>query len=453
MHRQTAGPGGSAAPKGRAQATGSGTGKGSPSACSPGPSTPRVKLPLEVLVSPTPTRALAPLFVVLLAGCGGDDAPEKVPAPTAAEQLCTTVVDTIAGCSDATECQQAIAGDCADVVGVLGDPFLVGWRTCLEAGGDLATCAVSAGESVEPTAAQRAFAKSFCDNCALGVPGCVDVLFGGENPELAPIAQIIAPLSDSVVEEITAECTQGLTCLATFSNCVQGVLAKRALPEKTLLCLVGQLTGTDADAGGCTQGSGGAGAGGTGSGGEGGAGSGASGGTGSGATGSGAGPGSGGGDTGGSGGGGPTCATDANEPNDAKTQATLLDAADDNKLSDCEADQTISAILDDGADDDWFSFWGLDSACPGGIEPHAIVESLDPVEVCVYLEPSGGSDPPTCIEGTLVEDGTYTGCCATGSARLQFGGLVQNDDAHVRIVVSTAAQKCVEYSMTYGFGD
>ena len=131
---------------------------------------------------------------------------------------------------------------------------------------------------------------------------------------------------------------------------------------------------------------------------------------------------------------------------------TLLDAADDNMLSDCEADQTISGAIS-GGDDDWFSYWGLDSACPGDLQPHAIVVSADPVDVCVYLAPSGDSDPPTCIEGTPAVDGSYAGCCGTTTARLQFGGLVQNDDAHVRIVLSPSTPACVEYSMTYGFGD
>jgi hypothetical protein len=383
-------------------------------------------------------RALVFSFV-LLASCGSDEA-QEIAAPTAGEQLCTSLVASITGCAEPSECQQALAGDCADIVGVLGDPFLTRWRSCLDEGGNVGTCAVDAGKAAEITETQRAFGQSFCDHCALGVPGCVDVLFGGANPELAPVAAVIAPLSDDVVEEITAECTQGLTCLATFSNCVQGVLAKRALPEKTMLCLVDQLSGTAPDTCSAAAATGAGGAGGDGAGGAS-----NTGGSGN--------AGVGGGDSGGSGSGGALdCATDGNEPNDSAAQATLVDGANDNKLSDCEGDLTITGELAGDADREWFSFYGMDSACLADIQPHAIVEAAHPVTVCVYLDPAGDSAPPTCLEGTPAEDGSYTGCCGNLAARLQFGANLKNDDAHVRVVLSTTVEACIDYSMVTGYG-
>src|SRR5262245_19357735 len=129
--------------------------------------------------------------------CGGDESGgAATPAPTKAELACQALVGTITGCSAPTACEQALANDCARVAGMLGDLYLDAFGACLDGGGDPASCALEAGVGLTPTAGQHAFAESFCKNCALGVPGCVDVLFGGENAELAPIAAIVAPLSD-----------------------------------------------------------------------------------------------------------------------------------------------------------------------------------------------------------------------------------------------------------------
>ena len=99
------------------------------------------------------------------------------------------------------------------------------------------------------------------------------------------------------------------------------------------------------------------------------------------------------------------------------------------------------------AQDAAFGPTGLD-----GIQPHASVQAAHPVEVCVYLDPVNDSAPPTCMTGAPSTLGTYVGCCGSGEARLAFGGNLQNDDADVRISVSTLTDVCVDYSLTYGFG-
>jgi hypothetical protein len=286
---------------------------------------------------------------------------------------------------------------------------------------------VSAIEGLDTTDAHRAFAEQFCSSCALGVPGCVETLFEGGG-ETQAVGRLLAPLSDGLVTELADTCATGIGCAATFSSCAQGVLVQRGIPENTVSCLIGKLTASES-APGCAAGTGGAG------------GSGAV--TSSSAS------------TGG-GGGGPLDCADDNEPNDETYHATLLDAANDGKLSDCEPALTSTASLAGSEDGDWYSYYGMDAFCGfDELEPHAYVDSDEPLDVCVYLNPLGASAPPTCLEGlpAILSD-DYSGCCGIGGARLQYGANLQNDDALVLIRVSNpdAPDTCIAYDLTYRFG-
>ncbi|HET6584557.1 MAG TPA: hypothetical protein VFG69_13940, partial [Nannocystaceae bacterium] len=104
--------------------------------------------------------------------------------------------------------------------------------------------------------AHRAFASAFCSNCALGVSGCEDTLFDTEESDLAVAGAIITPLGDALVQKLQDECTSGLTCLATFSSCAQGVLAQEAIPTDTLQCVIDGWVSGDADEPTCGMASG-----------------------------------------------------------------------------------------------------------------------------------------------------------------------------------------------------
>jgi hypothetical protein len=372
------------------------------------------------------------LLVLASASCSEEETSDVAPTQTAAERLCAAITSQLEVCGAPTPCDEALVADCADVVGVFSDPFLNAATSCLEAGGDIGSCFATSIEGLETTAAHRAFAEQFCSNCALGVPGCVETLFEGQG-ETQAVGQLLAPLSDGLVAELGETCATGLGCAATFSSCAQGVLVKRGMPEKTVSCIITKLTGADAAAD-CPAG--------TGTGGSGGSG-------GSPPTSSST------GGTGGSGGGELNCVDD-NESNDLMSTATLVDAADDGKLSECEPAQTSVAALAGSQDDDWYIYQGLDGICGfDAIQPHAYAESAVPLTVCVYVKPNGGEVVPTCLEGSAATlGGGYNGCCGSGGARAAFGTNLVNDDAMVLMHVSspTAPETCVDYDLTYRFG-
>src|SRR6185503_1604316 len=126
------------------------------------------------------------------------------------------------GCGPVSPCDEAIVQDCSDVAGILSDGYLRAATACVEASGSWASCALSATSELAPTEAHRAFAKAFCSECALGVPGCEEAFFDAEDPDLALVGSLMLPLGDELVAEIGSECATGITCLATFSSCVQG---------------------------------------------------------------------------------------------------------------------------------------------------------------------------------------------------------------------------------------
>jgi uncharacterized membrane protein YgcG len=376
-----------------------------------------------------------PLIALVVGACTAEEsAPEPV-VVSAAERMCAVLTESIGACAaEATACEQAFVADCADVVGIFSDAFLEGATACLEEGSAFGACVGETVQALEPSAAQAAFAEQFCGQCALGVPGCVSTLFAGSDGDAQAVGMLLLPLSDGLVDELTTSCASSFGCLATFSSCAQGVIVQRGVPENTAVCLLDTLMHPSAGTSSC-DGAGGGGDGGAGGGGTGGAG----GDGGAGADG---------------GGGGELGCTDPGEPNGQPSLATMLDAADDGVLSDCEAAQTIASVLSGAGDEDWYTYEGIDGPCPNAIEPRAVVESTEALSVCVYLRPKGSSAPPTCIEGTPAAFADFTGCCGDGGARLAFGALLQNDDATVLVQVSsaTAPEACIDYDLTYQFG-
>ena len=190
------------------------------------------------------------LALPLFAACKGGDDGETSPA----QRYCAAVETQQASCGTASACDEAILTDCAGVTALLNDAYVGEAATCVESGGGALECLVDSRSAVAPSAAHQAFAASFCDNCALGVDGCEETLFDTAESDLAVAGAIILPLGDSLVQRLQDECTSGLTCLATFTSCAQGVLAEEAIPTDTLQCVVdGWISG---DAGATTCGAG-----------------------------------------------------------------------------------------------------------------------------------------------------------------------------------------------------
>ncbi|MDC0667921.1 hypothetical protein [Nannocystis radixulma] len=180
-------------------------------------------------------------------GCGGkSEKPEETPAA----QFCGSLSEYVGACAAAaTPCDEAMIADCASVVGLVSDGFLRSASDCIQGGGSPFSCLAGAIQGLAPSAAHEAFVAQFCDECAFGIGGCADVLLGRAEgpPELAAASALILPLGDSLVDALREQCTSGLTCLATFPQCAQKVLAEQVIPEQTLQCLLDSFSGKAPD--------------------------------------------------------------------------------------------------------------------------------------------------------------------------------------------------------------
>lgn len=186
------------------------------------------------------------LTLTIPLSCGGSDSDgtRSAPALTPGEKLCKSLQDYVTQCGAATPCDTALVQDCASIVDSLSEPFMNGVSDCINRGEGSMTSCLSAGFSaLTPTRAHTGLAASFCSECAFGAPGCEDAFFSEDNPDTAILGKAILPFSDSLVNDVSSECATGLGCAGSFLSCTQGVIAKRAIPESTVQCLVDNLTG------------------------------------------------------------------------------------------------------------------------------------------------------------------------------------------------------------------
>lgn len=189
------------------------------------------------------TLARRSAALLLLAGLLGCTKPAE---ETPAERFCSTLSAYATACPAlATPCDQAMIADCTSVVGLVSDGFLQSASDCIANGGSPLTCLGGAIVGLKPSPAHEAFVVQFCDECALGVGGCVEVLLGTSEgpPELAAASALILPLGDSLVDALREQCASGLGCLATFPTCAQKVLLEQAIPEQTLQCVLDSFQG------------------------------------------------------------------------------------------------------------------------------------------------------------------------------------------------------------------
>jgi hypothetical protein len=178
---------------------------------------------------------LVPCFTTLLLtlACGAEE-------PTVAERFCEVAADSTGPC-EGNACNDALITDCATMAGLLNDGYLEASTACMETGGDMMTCLKDSLGALAPSDAHRNLASSFCSSCALGVSGCEDVFFSEEDGDAAKAGAVIVPLSDGLADQISDECTSGLTCAATFAGCAQGQIASTGLPSETAKCLVEEI--------------------------------------------------------------------------------------------------------------------------------------------------------------------------------------------------------------------
>jgi hypothetical protein len=196
-------------------------------------------------------RALAVIFLFGLLGaattaaCGDDEGTgggTGKAKETAGQKLCKVAAEAASQCGEGS-CDAALAADCTEVVTVLSDPLIGGAKDCIEGGGEVLSCFVSATDGLVVGAAQQSFADAFCADCAFNAPGCDQ------------IANVTTAFGDDVLDEIASTCFTGLTCVASLPSCVQGVLVARAIPDATAQCLVKSFFDTSSSGGsGCGAG-------------------------------------------------------------------------------------------------------------------------------------------------------------------------------------------------------
>jgi hypothetical protein len=189
------------------------------------------------------------LLAVALGGACSDDEPSEDDGgqpPTAAEAACAAVAEWMTSCGPAGPCDDALLADCAGFAAVVSDGYLDALRQCVSAGQPPSSCMGSALTALQPSASHQQLAATFCAQCALGVPGCEQVFFGGggsEEDSDERLGLVLLPFGDAVVDQVAAECTQGPTCAGTFVGCAQGVIAAQAVPQQSLQCFVDQALG------------------------------------------------------------------------------------------------------------------------------------------------------------------------------------------------------------------
>jgi hypothetical protein len=147
----------------------------------------------------------------------------------------------------------------------------------------------------------------------------------------------------------------------------------------------------------------------------------------------------------------PMCAEDLGEPNDFRSDAVELGMISD------DPDETLAfaGVLDgtdDGpADEDWFTYQGIDGLGETVAPGIALTVDSGTVEVCQFFACNSGDPQVACPEGTsaVVERG-IDGCC--GATGFDFG----DDDVlcvaggfetsgTVWIAVRNGSAQCVEY--------
>ncbi|MEZ4222271.1 MAG: hypothetical protein R3B13_15145 [Polyangiaceae bacterium] len=200
-------------------------------------------------------------FPIILFACSSDDSGGGGPSGSATpgQQMCNALKANITSCGASTPCDDAMVADCAGLVGLLSDNYLTATKSCLDGGGSPGSCLSTSFQGLTPTAAHQSFATTFCGQCLNGlVPSCEQLFFaqGSTIPdELKVAGALILPLGDGLVTQIEQECAtaNALTCAAQFASCAQGVLAKQALPQNTLQCLVDGLIKGDTGVKTCTN--------------------------------------------------------------------------------------------------------------------------------------------------------------------------------------------------------
>lgn len=154
---------------------------------------------------------------------------------------------------------------------------------------------------------------------------------------------------------------------------------------------------------------------------------------------------------GGGGSGGAECVDiGISEPNETEASATKL-----TDVTDCDADSmgTVTGVLKDAADVDWYKFSGSDGVgCT--VDPTRDIASPEPLAICKYIQCVSGTAQFDCPSGTTSDaspDG-HPGCCGTKGFDVSPDCDGISDDATVLVkLTNPGGVACLPYTMNYHY--
>jgi len=387
--------------------------------------------------------------------------------------FCPSLEGYVSPCDEPTECERALARDCAAMEAILQPEIVDEVARCMSALGKPQDCFDRATDLSTTSSLVEEFATAICLECGDGSGDCEDeVLSGEDETPLARAGRLARVLTRDALERVQDECTTGDACADGFESCAKQVLA-RDLPSETATCMVdgvfdhyddaceatasttGETDGSDTNPTDSTNPTD---------------------------------------PTGGSETDDPTgdsesdtddvcdyggcpcmfneecagalicpegtcvepgeCGDDPNEPNNGEIQAADLGAITD----DDDQGSMIAGELEAANDIDWFVYEGSDTTF-AVVGPYVQV-NVNALEVCMYAECLNGLENTdvTCNKGTTQQPSPNgrPGCCGTDTGgfdiNLSCGGALSDDSALIYMsVTGSEPGVCQEYTLSYHF--
>lgn len=148
-----------------------------------------------------------------------------------------------------TQCGSVIASSCDKLTGgVLSTSLLDAAGECAASapcGTAPTSCLASSFAKAQPSEAQKALAKAYCDRCVLVGGAACEAAVLDPNGDGSALAKLLLPLGDSLVGALQNACI-GATCKVTFPACAQATLAKElasSLSADSAKCVLEAVSG------------------------------------------------------------------------------------------------------------------------------------------------------------------------------------------------------------------
>lgn len=146
-----------------------------------------------------------------------------------------------------------------------------------------------------------------------------------------------------------------------------------------------------------------------------------------------------------------TVCVDSNETNNTLMTATSLSATPI-ESGDAAGGSFSGSVM--GADEDWFTYQGVDVAL-GIVDPAvSVTAGGENIELCMFFSCATGTAGYECQGTTASTSGEVTGCCSSEGFRMDSLLDCPPDDnatVFIRVKSSGAANSCETYSISYHY--